>query len=554
MIVDLLSREPCLRVNEAGLRQALTFAFSSGGAQANFSRALAQASTLDSYWSPECFADDLFLEALLDRCLWRDRRAQRSSASVGVRGYVLTALGRPPTGPDAARTLSFRQAISAELAGDPEVRKRVDSLVEAIEQLFELFEVGGVGLRLDVTRRRLDILKLFKRIVDDATELGSASSGLSRVGAWARAVQEGNGYRRTARLIDHDEHLATVRVDLRLGREGDIREVTLVEARENESDPLHQSRFRRWVERFFGRLGGYRIRRDEVYNRLLHDVFDDIGQAWVLLFQLLGDLEFYRAGLSLKEKAHAQGLDVCLPRFDDGARWLRALFNPFLLLENKPPKPCDLALEEPGTLVIVTGPNSGGKTRLLQAVGLAQVLGQAGLFVPAAEAELPWSNGLFASLTTPPDAEQREGRLGTELLRIKRLFEKLEVGSLVIVDELCSGTNPSEAEELFRMVLSLLSDLSAEAFISTHFLQFAAELERRPPCRPLAFLQAELDAQERPTYRFAPGVAPSALAEQTARRLGVTRDLLSELVMAARARHERRHAREERSSPRALGG
>lgn len=540
MIVDLLSREPVLRVNEAGLRQALTFAFSAGGAQANFSRALSEASRLDSFWLPECFAEDLFLEQLLDRCLWRGRRPMRSSASLGVRAYVLGVLGKPPTGRDARDTLSFRQAISAELRDDEAVRSKANALVDAIEQLFELFEVGGVGLRLDVTRRRLDILRGFKRIVDDAVGLEQARSGLSRVAEWARNVIAGAAYSRVTMLVEHDEHLATVRVDLRLGKEGDIREVMLVEARENLEDPLHRPRWRRWFDRLFARFGGYRIQRDEVYNRLIHDVFDEIGRDWVVLFQLLGDLEFYRSGLSLHTQARAAGLATCLPEFAEEGRSLTAVFNPFLLLEDKPPKPCDLSLTRPDPIVIVTGPNSGGKTRLLQAIGISQVLGQAGLFVPAASARLPWTNGLFASLTTPPDAEQREGRLGTELLRIKRLFEKLEVGALVIVDELCSGTNPSEAEELFRMVLTLLSELSAEAFVSTHFLQFAAELEQHPPHPNLAFLQAELDDQERPLYRFAPGVAPSALAEQTARRLGVTRDQLSELVSAARLRHERR--------------
>jgi DNA mismatch repair protein MutS2 len=540
MIVDLLSREPVLRVNEAGLRQALTFAFSAGGAQANFSRALSEASRLDSFWLPECFAEDLFLEQLLDRCLWRGRRPMRSSASLGVRAYVLGVLGKPPTGSNARETLAFRQAISAELRDDQAVCAKANALVDAIEQLFELFEVGGVGLRLDVTRRRLDILRGFKRIVDDAQGLADARSGLSRVAEWARAVSQSPAYARVTMLVEHDEHLATVRVDLRLGKEGDIREVMLVEARENLEDPLHRPRWRRWLDRLFARFGGYRIQRDEVYNRLIHDVFDEIGRDWVSLFQLLGDLEFYRAGLSLHTQARAAGLATCLPEFAEEGRSLSAVFNPFLLLEDKPPKPCDLSLARPDPIVIVTGPNSGGKTRLLQAIGISQVLGQAGLFVPAASARLPWTNGLFASLTTPPDAEQREGRLGTELLRIKRLFEKLEVGALVIVDELCSGTNPSEAEELFRMVLALLSELSAESFISTHFLQFAAELEQHPPHPNLAFLQAELDEQERPLYRFAPGVAPSALAEQTARRLGVTRDLLSELVSAARLRHERR--------------
>jgi DNA mismatch repair protein MutS2 len=146
------------------------------------------------------------------------------------------------------------------------------------------------------------------------------------------------------------------------------------------------------------------------------------------------------------------------------------------------------------------------------------VLGQAGLFAPAERAELPWHDGLFASLAIAPDAEQREGRLGTELLRIRRMFEKLEMGALVLVDELCSGTNPAEAE----------------------VLEFAARLARDRPLPGLEFLCVGLDADKHPTYRFERGVAESALAQQTAERLGVTRKELFALVHAA---SERRRVR-----------
>jgi DNA mismatch repair protein MutS2 len=120
------------------------------------------------------------------------------------------------------------------------------------------------------------------------------------------------------------------------------------------------------------------------------------------------------------------------------------------------------------------------------------------------------------------------------------MFEKLEMGALVLVDELCSGTNPAEAEELFRMVLELLPELGADAFVTTHFLEFAARLARERPLPGLEFLCVGLDAEKHPTYRFERGVADSALAQQTAERLGVTRKELFGLVHAA---NERRRVR-----------
>ena len=180
--------------------------------------------------------------------------------------------------------------------------------------------------------------------------------------------------------------------------------------------------------------------------------------------------------------------------------------------------------------MVITGPNSGGKTRFLQAIALTQLLGQVGIFVPAARASLVIAPNLFLSLVTDGDAGQVEGRLGTELLRIRKLFEELETGSLAILDELCSGTNPNEGEEIFEMVLSLLPRLSPQLFVSTHFLGLAQRLEKERPVKTLSFLQVELDAEEKPTYQFVPGVATTSLAHKVAARLGVTKDELEALV------------------------
>ena len=119
-----------------------------------------------------------------------------------------------------------------------------------------------------------------------------------------------------------------------------------------------------------------------------------------------------------------------------------------------------------------------------------------------------------------------------ELIRIRRMFEQIEMGSLVLLDELCSGTNPSEGEEIARLVLSLLPEIGAQAFVSTHLLQFAAALAEERAIAEIAFLQVELDQGERPTYGFVPGVAKTSLAHKTAARLGVTRDELTSLIVA----------------------
>jgi DNA mismatch repair protein MutS2 len=430
--------------------------------------------------------------------------------------------------------IELRQGITAELLSSDELRGRVAGLVGRLEQMFALLEAGGVGVRLDSTRRSLDVLSALKGIVDECQHFASATSALSRLSDWSQQVKGTAPYDKLCRLLEYDERQANVVVDLRLGRGGELRGMHVLSVREN--NPLKLTPWRRMLGRLSLLFRGLRLKQEEVYGRLIHDVFEGLVDLFPAVLQVLAELEFYRLGISLANFAREQGLAVCLPTFDAESRSITKLFNPFLLLEERPPRPCDLTTLGAGSVVVITGPNSGGKTRLVQAWGICQVLAQAGLCVPAASACVPWQQGLFASLSATPGAQEREGRLGTELLRIRRMFEKLEVGALVLVDELCSGTNPAEAEQLFEMVIGLLGELSAHAFVTTHFLKYAARLQRERPFERLEFLCVELDDQNHPTYGFREGVAETALAQQTATRLGVTRDELLQLVRRARER------------------
>jgi DNA mismatch repair protein MutS2 len=157
-------------------------------------------------------------------------------------------------------------------------------------------------------------------------------------------------------------------------------------------------------------------------------------------------------------------------------------------------------------------------------------MAQSGLFVPARSGAIALAPGLVVSLIEETKADQAEGRLGTELLRIRQLFERLPPGAMVILDELCSGTNPSEGEEIFELVVRMLTRLAPQAFITTHFLTFASRLERERTIDDLRFLQVELGHEQQATYQFVPGVAQTSLAGHAAARLGVTRDQLMSLI------------------------
>ncbi len=366
-----------------------------------------------------------------------------------------------------------------------------------------------------------------------AGSFAGASSALSRLRSFGEAVTSSDEHRRLVQLLDHDEHQGSLDLRVRVGADGEVRAMQIVGVHEDAGNPFHVGPLRRFLVRLALFFRGWRTTAEVVAERALSEVFAGIEEPIALLLQLAGDAEPYLASLALRDRAAEEGLTMACPELGPPGEGLvlEGLFNPLLLAAGVHPVSCDVRAEA-GAVVVVTGPNSGGKTRLLQAIAIAQTFAQAGFFAPVRAGRVPRAPGLFASLYEQPRADAPEGHLGMELLRIRRLFEQLDVGSVVVLDELCSGTNPSEGEEIARLVLSLLPELGVQAFVTTHLLQFAARLAQERPIPGLAFLQVELDAHDRPTYRFVPGVAKTSLAQKTAARLGVTREELLSRIAA----------------------
>jgi DNA mismatch repair protein MutS2 len=536
---SLLHPEPLPRPDLDELRQSLAFAFASGVSGGLFAQAVDRAPLAESTWRPESFAPDLFLEEVVARCFKVRVNGYEAMAS---RGFLLRVLSRPPADP---RVAEHRRAVLHELSTTPTFRRDLEHLYVLSCRLRTALEGATVGKKFDASRRQLDVLGLVKDIFDRmSASFDGARSGLGRLRELGAAVRSGEPYRSMADLLDYDEHLATLSLSVRVGADGRVRGFDVSAVRERRENPFVLSPPRRWLAKIEMVLRGYRFGDGEIMARLLDAVFEGMADHVLALLPMLGEMEFYLGALGFRDLAEAAGLEVSLPelRGEDEApapRVLLGLFNPLLVANGARAVPCDVVTSRPDTTLLITGPNSGGKTRLLQSAALAQLLAQVGTFVPARAASLSTVPGLVVSLIQETRFDQGEGRLGMELLRIRALFEELGPGAMVILDELCSGTNPSEGEEIFELVVSLLARLRPQAFITTHFLTFAARLSREQAIRGLGFLQVELDPAHKPTYQFVPGVATTSLASHAATRLGVTRDELDRLIDRNLARGDR---------------
>ena len=555
---DLLYPRPSAAVDERLLEELLELSFLGGDPGADITAAMNGVNLPPSPWKREFFAEGLFLEELVERYF---RISLEGRVYPLHERFLASVLCHPPMDPEVVR---YRQAILAELDGGAsgaagDVRRRAEALYRRLFDLLSLFKNPGSGraggmtaaLSSDQASFRLEILRQVQGAIDAMVDdFAGCESGLARLHEVGLEIRDSPEYRTLAALLDHEDHLGELTLRVRLGADGRIRRLSVEELAENTVNVFHRSPLRRWADRVKLRFRGFDLDRREVVNRLIVAVYGEIAPTLRTILQLIGHLEVYLGALAFAESARRQGLEVTLAEIaGDGTDGLRIerLFNPLLLEPESeavdPPVPCDLAPRSPTPTVIVTGPNSGGKTRLLQAVGIAQVLGQAGLFVAARRARLALVPGLFVSLIEQASAHQTEGRLGAELMRIRRLFEECRPGSMILLDELCSGTNPSEAVEIVSLVLDLLRGVSSTALITTHFLDYTRSLQAAEaganggdaggelPGSELEFLRVVSTEDHVPTYQFTDGVAETSLASNTARRMGVTFDSLADLLV-----------------------
>jgi hypothetical protein len=155
-------------------------------------------------------------------------------------------------------------------------------------------------------------------------------------------------------------------------------------------------------------------------------------------------------------------------------------------------------------LVIVTGANQGGKSTFLRSVGLAQLMMQAGMFVPAESFRASVCNGVFTHFKREEDATMTHGKLDEELGRMSRIADAITPASLVLCNESFAATNEREGSEIARQVIGALVDSDVTVVFVTHLFELADTLHGEGRDDAL-FLRAERRDDGRRTFRVLPG-------------------------------------------------
>ncbi|GAB2675610.1 MutS-related protein [Kribbella swartbergensis] len=248
----------------------------------------------------------------------------------------------------------------------------------------------------------------------------------------------------------------------------------------------------------------------ELRERGLNLVANAIAQSadHILDFfrMLRAELAFYVGCLNLHERLSAKGEPLCIPDPAGDRRTLtaRGLYDPCLSLRLEQ-RATGNDLDADGTsLIVVTGANQGGKSTFLRAVGVAQLMLQAGMFAPADSLRAGVCGGVVTHFQREEDATMTSGKLDEELARMSAIVDRIRPSYLLLCNESFASTNEREGSELAGDVLRALTESGVRVVFVTHLFHLARALYEESAPTTL-FLRAERLTDGRRTFRLTPG-------------------------------------------------
>ncbi len=262
----------------------------------------------------------------------------------------------------------------------------------------------------------------------------------------------------------------------------------------------------------------------EEVARILRQVSGEVGEVSQDLqgsVTAIGILDFVFARGNLSRRMDASRPEIS----ETGVLSLKKARHP--LIPADAVVPIDVSIGDECTVLLITGPNTGGKTVTLKTVGLLCAMAQSGLHIPAdMGSTVPMLSGIYADVGDEQSITQNLSTFSSHISNIARICKAAKRGTLVLLDEIGAGTDPGEGAALAQAILRHLRDRGCLVLTTTHYNSLKVFALTEPG---MMNASVEFDGQTlAPTYRLLIGVPGSSNAMSIASRLGLRTEILME--------------------------
>ncbi len=420
--------------------------------------------------------------------------------------------------PDAIR---YRQEILKDCLKNPTVVREIYRIpIESIENkhrhwmgIFSRYPSSILSGAIEMLEMFVGLLKKLKRIADEHAE-----------------EFESPGFRRFFAMIQQeldDEYFAVVENHLKVlkFRNGVLISAELGNGNEGTNYILRRTNYdnRNWVKRILARKSqtySYALHprdesgaqalgdlRDRGLNLVANAVAQSADHIDSFLNNLRLELAFYISCLHLSEQLAQLEEPIAFPQpVPSGERRhsFTGLYDIALALTMKQKVVGNDVNADGKDLVIITGANQGGKSTFLRSIGLAQLMMQCGMFVPAESFSASLCKGLFTHYKREEDTSMQSGKFDEELGRMSVIVDHITQDSMILFNESFAATNEREGSEIARQIVTALLEKRAEVFYVTHLYELAYGFHAKRLDNAI-FLRADRQPGGRRTYKLNEG-------------------------------------------------
>jgi DNA mismatch repair protein MutS2 len=271
------------------------------------------------------------------------------------------------------------------------------------------------------------------------------------------------------------------------------------------------------------------LQEKEEIERILRELAKEVarhGNEIVVAVEGLAELDLAFAKARYAATLRAEAPKLGLPDDPDPTKRLLNFVQARHPLLTGKVVPIDLYLGADFRVLVITGPNTGGKTVAIKTAGLLTLMAQAGLHLPVESgSQALVFQKIFADIGDEQSIEQSLSTFSSHLTNIIRILDQLDEQTLVIFDELGAGTDPAEGSALARAIINFLLDKKSDAILTTHYSELKTFAYITPGVQNAS---VEFDVESlSPTYHLDIGLPGRSNALAIARRLGLRDDIIS---------------------------